>query len=188
MRSSTGRFWPLRRWCLAAALGALCLGCQDHHAPLPTVAHVDLQRFMGRWYVIASIPTRIERGAHNATESYQLRADGSIDTIFTFNQNAPDGPVKTYHPRGFVVDRGSNAIWGMRFVWPIKADYRIIYLDADYTQTVIGRTARDYVWIMSRTPVMSPPDYQRLREFVVSQGYDLGALQAVPQLPPVPRS
>ena len=45
-----------------------------------------------------------------------------------------------------------NAVWGMRFVWPVKADYRIAWLDRDYTLTVVGREARDYVWIMARRP------------------------------------
>ena len=69
----------------------------------------------------------------------------------------------------------------MRFVWPIKADYRIVYLDADYTQTIIGRQDRDYVWIMSRTPTISDLDYDRLVSMVGSLGYDTSKLLRVPQ-------
>src|SRR5690606_8585824 len=118
--------------------------------------------FMGDWFVIANIPTFLEKGAHNAVESYRLDSDGTIDTTYTFNKNSFDGPRKTYHPRGFVVDRESNAVWGMQFVWPIKADYRIVHLNDDYTQTIIGREARDYVWIMARTPVIPEADYSAL--------------------------
>ena len=160
----------------------LSAGCEEHkRPPLATAEHVDLQRFMGSWYVIASIPTRLERGAHNAVESYRLNADGTIATTFTFNAGRDDGPLKTYHPLGFVVDRSSNAVWGMRFVWPIKAEYRIMYVDPGYTQTIIGRTARDYVWIMARAPALSPADYARLCAMIAAQGYDLTALQRVPQ-------
>ena len=166
--------------CGLAALLA-CTACHDVNPPLTTVAQVDLPRFMGSWYVIANIPTRIERNAHNAVETYRLRSDGTIDTTFTFNKSAADGPLKTYRPRGFVLDQGSNAVWGMQFLWPIKADYRIMYLDADYTQTVVGRTARDYVWIMSRTPQLPEAAFERLRALVVSQGYDAASLQRVPQ-------
>ncbi len=60
---------------------------------------------MGDWYVIASIPTFIERGAHNAVESYRLAADGTIETTFTFRAGGFDGEPKRYTPRGFVVDR-----------------------------------------------------------------------------------
>jgi len=160
----------------------LCTACDGHgRAPLGTVERVDIPRFMGRWYVIASIPTRLERGACNAVESYRLDADGTIATTFSFNAGSADGPLKTYHPRGFILDRRSNAVWGMRFVWPVKADYRIVYLDPDYTETIIGRTARDYVWIMARTPQLPAASYQRLQALVAAQGYDPAALQRVPQ-------
>jgi apolipoprotein D and lipocalin family protein len=166
----------------AAPLLAMLAACQgNRHAPMPTVSRVDLQRFMGDWYVIANIPTRIERGAHNAVENYALAPDGTIDTTFTFRADAFDGPLKTYTPRGFVMDRDTNALWGMRFIWPIKADYRIIHLSDDYAQTVIGRQKRDYVWIMARTPQIPEADYQRLLQFVAAQGYDLAKVEKVPQ-------
>ena len=75
----------------------------------------------------------------------------------------------------------SNALWGMQFVWPIKADYRIVYLDAGYTQTVIAREQRDYVWIMARTPVITEADYRRLLDRVAAQGYDINKVRRVPQ-------
>ena len=166
---------------LVTALFALA-GCQS--VPLPPLAplpKVDLERFMGDWYVIASIPTFIEKDAYNAVESYRLAADGTIETTFTFRAGAFDGPQKRYTPRGFVIDRGSNAVWGMQFIWPIKADYRITYLAADYSQTVIGREARDYVWIMARTPEIPAADYARLVELVSLQGYDVSRIRKVPQ-------
>ncbi|MFN0303841.1 MAG: lipocalin family protein [Burkholderiales bacterium] len=161
---------------------ALLTGCQS--APMPpitTVPHVDLARFMGDWYVIASIPTFIEKGAHNAIESYRLDEDGTIATTFTFRAGSFDGPEKRYTPRGFIRDRSSNAIWGMQFIWPIKADYRIVYLNADYSQTVIGRENRDYLWIMARSPNMAPSDYARAVEFARQEGYDVSKIQIVPQ-------
>jgi apolipoprotein D and lipocalin family protein len=164
--------------CAAAAL--LFGGCQSPQ-PLATVPFVDLPRFMGPWYVIANIPTFIEKGAHNAIESYKLDADGSIATTFTFRAGAFDGEEKRYTPRGFVVDRQSNALWGMQFLWPIKADYRITYLADDYSQTVISRIQRDYVWIMARTPEIPEADYQRLLKLAGDQGYDVAKIQKVPQ-------
>ncbi len=155
--------------------------CQSSRPPLTIAPQVDLPRFMGDWYVIANIPTFIEKGAHNAIESYRLDRDGSIDTTFTFNKDAFDGPKKRYNPRGFVRDKASNAVWGMQFIWPIKADYRIVYVNSDYTQTVVGHEARSYVWIMARTPVISEPDYQSLLALVKREGYDIALVKKVPQ-------
>src|SRR5262245_37470780 len=111
--------------------------------PIQPVANVDLTRFMGDWYVIAVIPTRLEREAFNSVESYKLAANGTIETTFTFNKGAFDGPAKRYTPKGFVRDTKSNAVWGMQFIWPIKAEYLIAYLADDYSQTIIARNKRD---------------------------------------------
>ena len=148
--------------------------------PLQTVEYVDLERFMGDWYVIANIPTAIEKGAHNAIESYHLDDDGSIATTFTVHDESFEGELKTYRPRGFVQDE-SNALWGMQFVWPIKADYRIIYLDDDYSITVIGRNKRDYVWVMAREPEVSAQKYAEILTMLESVGYSLDEIELVPQ-------
>lgn len=159
-------------------------GCQTAapKPPLRPVARVDLPRFMGDWYVIAHIPTFLEKGAYNAIESYRLRSDGTIVTTFTFNQDAPDGPRKTYQPKGFVRNTRSNAEWGMQFVWPMQADYVIVYLDQQYQQTIIAREQRDYVWIMSRTPRIPAAEYDALTERVRAMGYDMTLLRRVPQV------
>jgi apolipoprotein D and lipocalin family protein len=149
--------------------------------PIRVVPHVDLQRFMGDWYVIANIPTFVEKGAHNAVESYRLDADGTIATTFTFREGGFEGAPKRYQPRGFVLDTETNAVWGMQFIWPFRGDFRILFLNDDYTQTVIGREKRDYVWIMARQPAIPEPDYQRIVELLAREGYDTSRIRKVPQ-------
>lgn len=161
------------------AIMLLLLGCQSTKS-IYTVSEVDLERFMGDWYVIASIPTFIEKDAFNALESYQLEADGTVATTFTFNKGGFDGKLKTYNPKGFVVEGTGNAIWNMQFVWPFKAEYRIISLTEDYQQTVIGRSKRDYAWIMARTPAIPDDDYNGILKFLEDQGYTLDNLRKVP--------
>jgi len=162
-------------------LGSLSLlGCSSY-PPIKTASQVDIDRFMGDWYVIANIPTFIETGAHNAVESYKLNKDGTVATTFTFRQDSFDGEQKSYHPTGYITDTQSNAVWGMQFIWPFKADYRIVYVSNDYTQTIIGRLKRDYVWIMARSPSISEGDYQKLLQLIKDQGYDLSKVKKVPQ-------
>jgi apolipoprotein D and lipocalin family protein len=160
---------------------AVMLSACSSAPTIPTAKNVDLPRFMGDWYVIANIPTFPERDAYNAIESYKLDPDGSIATTFTFRKGAFDGPEKVMRPRGFVTDEKSNAVWGMQFVWPIKAEYLISHVDAGYTETIIARSSRDYVWIMARKPVLSEADYARLVQMVADLGYDMSKLQKVPQ-------
>lgn len=161
------------------ALLLIGTGCQTMK-PIHTVDTVDLNRFMGDWHVIASIPTFIEKDAYNAMESYKLDDDGTVAATFRFNKGSLDGPLKEYNPRGFIRDKQSNAVWDMQFIWPFKAEYRIIYLSEDYSQTVIGRTKRDYVWIMARENTIPDPDYKKILNFLRDQDYDTTGLRLVP--------
>jgi apolipoprotein D and lipocalin family protein len=169
----------IRRLLAGLAPALLASGCAA--APIAVAPHVDLERFMGDWYVIANIPTFIEKGAHNAVESYRLDADGTIATTFTFRAGGFDGEVKRYTPRGFVRPGTNNAVWGMQFVWPFKADYRIVYLAEDYSLTLIGREKRDYLWVMARTPSIPAERLESVLRVAAAQGYDVSLVQKVPQ-------
>lgn len=156
------------------------VGCGSSQ-PIPTVKSVDLNRFMGKWYVIANIPTFIEKNAFNAVESYRMNENGTVATTFRFREGSYEGEEKVYHPTGFILDQKSNAVWGMQFIWPIKADYRIVFLTEDYSQTIIGRNRRDYLWIMARTPQVSDDDFEQLLHMALELGYDVSKIQKVPQ-------
>ncbi|MEE4297440.1 MAG: lipocalin family protein [Wenzhouxiangella sp.] len=155
-------------------------GCATRGSQLETVSEVDIERYMGDWYVIAHIPVFIEKNAYNAIESYRLDGD-RIETTFSFRNKGFDGPKKEYHPNAIITDPETNAVWGMQFVWPFRADFRIVYLDDDYTTTIIGRNKRDYVWIMARQPEISEQEYERLVRRVDEMGYDTADLRRVPQ-------
>lgn len=174
----------MMRWIVPSACLLLFVGCASTpKPPLEPVPSVDLERFMGDWYVLAAIPTRIERDAYNPVESYELVDENTIQTTYTFNEGGFDGPLETLTPRGFVREGTGNAVWGMQFIWPFKADYRIIHLGEDYRTTVIGRQKRDYVWVMARTPSVDDATWEKLERVVADAGYDLAELQEMPQEP-----
>ncbi len=172
-----------RRTALAAVLLSFMAGCAitPQKVTVPVAPMVDLPRFMGPWYVIGVIPTFLEKDIFNAIESYELAPDGRVLTTFTFNKGGFDGPAKRMQPTGFMVPGSNNAIWGMQFVWPIKAEFVISHVDAQYTETIIARSARDYVWIMARTPTLDDQRYAALVGRVKAMGYDTRRLVKVPQ-------
>lgn len=165
---------------LLVLIGVSTLGCASNTAPIRTADNVDLNRFMGDWYVLGNVPTFIEKQAYNALESYELAADGTVATTFRFNKGALDGPEKVYHPRGFVRDTASNAVWGMQFIWPFKAEYRIVYVNDAYDQCIIGRSKRDYLWIMARDVSLSDAAYSELVALAEAEGYDPALIRRVP--------
>lgn len=168
--------------CLAI-IGSACAGKSTTR--IPPVANVEMSRFMGDWYVIASIPSFPERHAYAAVETYALRPDGRVQTTFRYRNGSFDSPIKTMHPIGTVRPGSGNAVWGMQFIWPIQAEYVIVYLAPDYSQTIIGRSDRDYAWVMARTPQISAIDYQANLQRLRALGYRLDNLRQVPQ-PPAP--
>jgi len=170
------------------AAGLALISCQDVSTSQaddgelqPITRHVDLDRFMGDWYVIAHIPIFLEKEAYNAVESYELAEDGTIPTTFKFNKGSFDGPLKTMNPKGFVYNNETNAEWRMQFLWPFKAAYLITYLSDDYQTTIIGVPSRKYAWIMARTKNLPDAEYAALVKELERQGHDISKLRKVPQ-------
>ena len=170
----------------SALLGLLSLGACVSHPPLPTAEGVDLQRFMGDWYVQGHVPAGSERDAYNGVESYALDEKGRVLTSYVFRDGGFDGPLDVTEPVGKVEDRETNATWSMRFFWVLSFEYLIGYLDEDYQETIIARTRRDYAWIMTRDPVVSDERYAALAARLGAMGYDLTRLRRVPQRWPDP--
>jgi len=162
------------------AIALLLQACSNtNYKPIDMAENVDIKQFMGEWYVIANIPTFIELGAHNAIETYELNDDRSVATTFKFNQDAFDGELKVYEPTGFV-SKDNTSLWGMQFIWPFKAEYIIAYVSEDYQHTIIARSARDYVWVMSRSPDITEGAYQSLVKRCVDMGYLESDIQRLP--------
>ena len=162
-----------------AALSATALA--SDMAPIRPVAHVDLPRFMGTWYVIASIPSFIEKKAYNGVEAYQLQPNGTVETSFRYRKNSFNDPVKTIHSTGYVTPGSGNAVWGIQLIWPLKEQYLVAYLDNNYSETIVARDKRDYVWIMARTPTITQADYDALVARVQQLGYQVSDIRKMPQ-------
>jgi len=167
-----------------AALALLALSaCAT--VPMKTAPNVDIPRFMGDWYVLAHIPAPAEKDAWNGVESYKLEAGTKdvVETTFSFRPGSFDAPLETMRPTGYVSE-ADPAVWGMKFYWwqgPFRFEYLVIHVDPEYRETVIGRSARDYVWVMARTPTIPDADWDRLTAIVKEAGYDPAKLRRVPQ-------
>lgn len=153
----------------------------DAQKPIPPVSHVDLARYIGRWYVIASIPTRYGRHGYNQVETYHLGPDGDIHTTFRYRQGGFHGPLKTIHSTATVVAGSGDALWKVHFFWLFRLQYIVAWLAPNYSRVIVARDARDYVWLMARTPHISPARYRAMLARVRSMGYDMHKIRKVPQ-------
>ena len=156
-------------------------GCASNQAPLPTPDYVDLEQFMGRWYVQGYTPILVDKEAHNAIEHYRLDENAKIQTTYQFRDGGFDAELKTYTPVGWVHDETTNAEWRMQFIWPFRADYIILHVDEDYSETIIAHPNRKYAWIMTRGTELADADYERLLGKLEAVGYDLSVVKRLPQ-------
>lgn len=143
---------------------------------LKTVASVDLQRYLGDWYEIASFPQRFQKGCTGTKAHYEMKGDGEIKVVNSCRKGSLNGPEKVAEARARVADKRSNAKLEVSFFWPFWNDYWIVDLGESYEYAVVGHPSRDYLWILSRTPTMREDVYQGILARLREQGYDLGRL------------
>jgi apolipoprotein D and lipocalin family protein len=144
-------------------------------APLPTVEKVDLTRYLGRWYEIARLPNRFQRGCVGSSADYSLRENGEI-TVINSCQNDKDNSIRQAKGRAWSVDAEGNARLKVSFFWPFRGDYWIIELGKEYEYSVVGTPNRKYLWILSRTPTMDNDLLKGILERAQYQGFDSGAV------------
>ena len=150
-------------------------------SPLMVVDTVDLNRYLGKWYEIASYPAWFQKGCNASTAEYSLMPDGKIQVINRCRKGSLDGPLKESNGKAEVVDNITKAKLKVWFFWPFKGDYWIIDLDPDYQWAVVGEPDRKYLWILSRTPFMDETLYQSILERLPQKGYDPAKLERTAQ-------
>lgn len=170
--------------CLVAASAVAPHAARAKGPPLETVPHVDLGRYVGTWYEIASYPQRFTKGCTGTVATYAIREDGGIEVINRCHRDSLAGRLTVARGRGRVVDRVTNAKLKVTFFWPFWGDYWIIDLGRDYEYAVVGHPSRKYLWILSRTPSLPPETFDAILVRLRAQGYDTSRLN--PTLQPDP--
>lgn len=151
-------------------------------ASFPTVAKVDLLKFMGSWYVSAGRFTIFEKNVTNAVETYRYDPVNKwIDIDFSYRKGSPKGKLKKIPQTGRVVDGTNNSHWHISPLWPFKFDYLILALARDYSWVAIGVPDQKYLWIMHREKQASRQDVNLVVKKLKSIHYNVEDLQIVPQ-------
>ncbi len=166
---------------LTGSIAMAFIGGCSSYPPLPSPDYVDLERFMGRWYVLGYTPILVDEQAHNAIEHYRLDEENKIQTTYQFRDGGFYGKLKTYTPVGWVHDKSTNAQWRMQFIWPFRSDYIILYIAEDYSRTIVVHPSRKYAWIMQREPDISDQDYETMLDILESEGVDRRRITRLPQ-------
>lgn len=151
--------------------------CTMAQSNLSTVDNVDIQRYAGKWYEIASYPMSFQKDCYCVTANYTITEKGYVKVFNSCRKGGVDGKEKSITGKAFVVEGTNNSKLKVQFFWPFKADYWIIDLDTNYQWAVVSASSRKYLWILSRTPQLDDSIYQSITARLVLNGFDLSKLK-----------
>lgn len=170
------------------SISVLTSGCVGSATDLETVEFVDVARYAGKWYEIASYPASFQRGCAGTTAEYTLLPDGRVQVFNRCNTGSLDGPEQSILGYARVRDTATNAKLGVSFdPWGLfEGAYWIIDLDPDYQWAVVGEPSRTFLWILSRSPQLDAATYEQIIAALPAKGYDPSRLNQTQQPQPTP--
>jgi apolipoprotein D and lipocalin family protein len=145
---------------------------------LKTVSSVDLKKYSGTWYEIASFPQRFQKGCEFTTAVYTPTDKGYVTVENRCNRNGKESYIKG---KAFVDKNSGNAKLKVQFFWPFKGKYWIIDLAEDYSYAVVSHPNKKYLWILSRKPKLDEQVYNSIITRLKEKGFDLNELKITKQ-------
>jgi apolipoprotein D and lipocalin family protein len=171
--------------------GGLTLSaCATAEPPLiDSVDELDVERYMGRWYDVASYPQQFQEGCQCTTATYTLNDGGDVRVDNKCRIDSLDGDKTGIEGRAFVPDADRPAELLVEFFWPLPAgDYWVVRLDeptddasAPYPLAIVSEPQMDTLWVLSREPELSDERWTEVESWLDEQGFDLERLQRVQQ-------
>jgi apolipoprotein D and lipocalin family protein len=163
----------MRQLLLLAA--ALLAGCAQIPDGVEAVGGFDTGRYLGKWYEIARLDHRFERGLSNVTATYREREDGSID-VLNRGYDAEAGEWREAQGRAKLAGPPGTAMLKVSFFGPFYGGYNVLDLDPDYQIALVAGPNRSYLWILARRPDPPREDVERLVRRAGELGFDTSAL------------
>jgi apolipoprotein D and lipocalin family protein len=154
----------------------LMLAVTSKSQVLQTVPYVNLNKYMGKWYEIASFPQRFQKGCACTSAEYTLSSKGYVIVENRCNKSSKKGKESYIKGKAFVVENSGNAKLDVQFFWPLRGKYWIIDLADDYGYAVVGHPNKKYLWILSRKPMMPDSTYQAIVHRVEDKGFDISKI------------
>lgn len=150
---------------------------------LETVKSVDLKKYCGKWYEIASYSQRFQKGCHCTTAEYTLCDKDYVIVENRCNKDSITGKESYIKGKAFIEKNTGNAKLKVQFFWPFKGRYWIIDLADDYSYAVVSHPNRKYLWILSRTASMNLEIYAQILSRLKEKGFDLSKIKTTFQVP-----
>jgi apolipoprotein D and lipocalin family protein len=171
----------MKKACYFFAILLVLTNCTEKMKTLKTVDQVDIKRYLGKWYEIARIPNRFEKGLICVTADYSLRKDGKIKVVNSGHKENDPAKVKTATGKAWLPDKQITSRLKVQFFWPFSGDYYIFHLDKDYRYALVGSPDRKYFWLLSRNLVIEDSLYNELIEIAAKNDFEVSSIYKTPQ-------
>ena len=158
---------------LCMLLTSTAISCANYPV-LDVVPRVEIDRYVGKWYEIASIPVSQQEGCSCTVAEYSVIEEGVLRVVNTCKK---EGETDQAEGKAFVVPNSNNAKLRVQFFWPFRGDYWVLELDDDYRWAVVGVPSRKYVWVLSRSPLIDEETLKLLLERIAAKGFDVAKIQ-----------
>lgn len=150
-----------------------CVGIPENVKP---VDQFELDRYLGDWYEVARLDHSFERGLSRVTASYSLREDGGVRVI-NRGYSAEDDEWDEAEGKAYFVDEPDVGFLKVSFFGPFYGSYIIFGLDKEnYQYAFVSGPDTSYLWLLSRTPTVSPELVEKFKAMSAERGFDIEAL------------
>lgn len=155
-----------------------CSTLSARDLPLETVNHVDVNKYLGKWYEIARFEQKFQKDCTAVTANYSLKKNGELEVLNTCRKFNPNGKLKIAKARAWITDKETNAKLKVQFFLrslriPLFAgNYWILELDEDYQYAIIGDPSRKYLWFLSRKETLDQATYEYLIKRAEEMNFD----------------
>lgn len=139
------------------------------------VQNFEKEKYLGKWYEIARLDFKFEKGLNNTTAEYSLKEDGMIKVRNKGYNVKKDKWVQSIGKAKFVGDE-NVAMLKVSFFGPFYAGYNVIAIDKDYKYALVAGESLKYLWILSReksVPLEISADYLKVAEKIGFKTADL---------------
>jgi len=157
------------------------ISCQTNNKQLNVVKAVDLKKYAGKWYEIARLPNKFEKGLECVTANYTILENEKVEVLNQGHSTSDHSKVETAKGKAYVPDKNEPAKLKVTFFWPFYGDYWIIELDEDYQYALVGDPSRKYLWILGRQKIMEEITIQKLLEVARKNGFDVDNMEKIKQ-------
>ncbi|WP_426197482.1 lipocalin family protein [Massilia sp. DWR3-1-1] len=173
----------MKHLCIALLGVSLLAGCVSKPANVTPVTPFDSARYLGKWYEIARLDNRFERGLEHITADYSMRPDGGIK-VLNRGLDVAKKEWKQAEGKAYFVEGTDAAYLKVSFFGPFYASYIVFDLDPAYQVSMVSGADKSYLWILSRTPTIDAATRARLVQKAKSLGFETDKLITVDQSAP----